>query len=205
MKKDQPENEAREVATPAVEAKPRLQRPQSKAKAAQRCLVLVVFSPTRLAYKYFKDRSKKPTGFAAIWPIAFLVVEAMLGLVLALTSPKLGWLPAAILGWFAASRIFEIAWAYYNDSMGSLRDDEKTTKLIPVQRIQFAMMSYVSLIFLWAFLWFALPLKSFKPCLAQFTDAKLLCILEVLSGLLVLVVAVASYLARLNAVKDNGP
>jgi hypothetical protein len=188
------------------------------AAAVLRSSALVVLSPTRLAYKCFKKMSATPNRFARVWPVAFLIVEAVLATTLALISPQIQWLSALTLGWLATSRIIEIALAYYTDSMGSLRGDEKSTDLGPVERIQFAMMSYLSLLFLWAFLYYTLPLSSFCPKLDEFVNAlyfsgvtittlgygdvlphswyaKLLCLIEVLSGLLVLVVAVASYLA----------
>jgi hypothetical protein len=189
--------------------------------------VILVVSPTRLLYEILKRPAGKLspdmlTSFARSWPLRLITVELLLVSTLAVATAASNWrlqYPLIVIpvGWFALSRIVEIAYAYYKDAIDTLEGREKTTALTRADRIRHAVKSYGSLLLDWSILYFLLPVAAFKPEFATFIDAlyfsgvtittlgygdivpvfpgvRLLCVAEALLGVLVLVVALGSYL-----------
>lgn len=187
-----------------------------------RKLLLAVLSPTRLAFELLKQTRADPTAFARHWPTGWITTEALIAVALAVASAdgswRLTWPFTWLTAWLSLSRIIEITVAYYRDAIDTIEGKEKSTRLEPVDRIRLVVRSYMSLIIDWAVLFFAFPLAAFETPLGTFVDAiyfsgvtlttlgygdihpayaatKLLSVCEALVGILVLVVAVSSYLA----------
>jgi Ion channel len=212
---------------------------------------VVMFS--RFMYEYIRYRkTNSPEAkkqFKRNWPTWLLGIEASFVLLFSFVTPAwfLSVAPVWILrlvAYFAASRIIEIAYAYYNDAMDSLGNRVKfhggiagrKARISRPDRIRLVIKSYLSLIIDWALVYFALPtfalptgfqIHTVPDCQAAscaFTSvldaiyfsgstittvgfgdivpmhivSKLLSLGEVLSGLLILVLALGTYLAEPN-------
>jgi voltage-gated potassium channel len=193
--------------------------------------------PTRRLYDCLKGKATatEAANFKRTWPTYFLLIEIVVAVLLSLGTflpcvPRqsliVRWVAyaAAIL---AASRVAEIAYAYYYDAMDRLND--KSTDLTKGDRIGLVMKSYPSLVINWAVIYFVLPRTQFQTPypFSSFIDAlyfsgvtistvgygdivptghwsRLLCIGEIWSGMLVLLIALGTYLAASNekAAKD---
>jgi hypothetical protein len=136
-----------------------------------------------------------------------------------------------LLVWFSVSRCNEIFFAFYRDANRHLDEAPSTTTLTSGQRIQMAMRSYIGLTVNFAIIYYFVPCKCFLPCALynrpfnNFVEAlyfsgvtiatlgygdiipihpvsQLLSIYEVFSGILLVVVALAVYLANPGKTKN---
>jgi voltage-gated potassium channel Kch len=157
-----------------------------------------------------------------MWSLGCLVVEGggcliLLWLEQGVPSHKLD-IISAVLIVYAYSRINEIAYAFYSDSL----TQSKESDLKPLERIRMAMRSYWGLAFNFAILFYFLPLSGlFKEPLANFFEslyfsvvtmttlgygdvlphhwlARLLVMYEVITGIILIAVAIATYIGGIN-------
>ncbi|MBW8722289.1 MAG: two pore domain potassium channel family protein [Polaromonas sp.] len=188
-------------------------------------LLLGVFlSPTRLLIQDLKENLEDAKPLLTAWNLFFFGLE--IGIVLALGTlswSEYFWLPLSLgfaLLWIAISRCNEIVYAFYADTMDKLDEKKSNTNLSPSDRIKMLMRSYFGLTTNFALIYYLLP-TLYEPKLSSFATAfyfsgvtiatlgygdikpidqasQLLAVYEVFSGILLVVLALAVYLAGLG-------
>lgn len=189
-----------------------------------RLLPLIVgsaLSPTRLVIDDIKARHDDAANVLWNWNLWFFRFE--LGVCLSLVvypfvlpGVALPVLLMFVLLWLALSRCNEIAFAFYRDTIDHLKKERKTS-LKPWQRIQMAVRSYLSLTANFGMVCYFVP-TLYDPAPNNFVQAlyfsgvtiatlgygdikpiqavsQLLAVYEVFSGILLVVLALGTYLA----------
>ena len=181
-------------------------------------------SPTRRIIDLLKEGDGEHRGRALRrWSVGLFAVEVvgLLALSMLWTIPPsraLGFISLLLLI-YSASRINEIAYAFVRDPLSSLKESD----LSSVDRIKMAMRSYFGLAFNFAVVFYALPIPSlFKDELSSFFEAfyfsgvtlatlgygdilplhwvaRALALYEVATGILIVAVAIATYISGVKA------
>ena len=187
-----------------------------------RIIAFLLLSPTRLVIDYLK-RPGGEHGAAVLlrWNHGFFCFDIAVAIVLGISTTVASKWPiptclALILLALAYSRCNEVTYAFLRDANRELEHEDPTTPLPSGKRIKMAMRSYVGLLINFAVMYYFLPQCLYKPHFENFVDAlyfsgvtlatlgygdivpvhiasKLLSLYEVLSGMLLVVVAVAVY------------
>jgi hypothetical protein len=179
---------------------------------------LWLLTPTRKIYEKLRHRyGLRITKWGTVWfltNIVFLIAKPRI-------HPRgMWWLPCAIMIWLIPfSRIIEIAYAFYNDALDQLAHKKLGSGLAKVDRIRLLGLSYMELSVCYASLYLSLPGKSFAGDISGSSQslyfswititttgygdiqpvgviARALCMSEIGLGLMLLVVAVGTYLSN---------
>jgi hypothetical protein len=196
-------------------------------------VVWLLFSPTGLIFNARQARSRDPGRFTRSWNRVFSRVEILLAVVLAFVSmvlPEVKTWPVIptlllVLSW---SRINEAAYTFYNDALSSL-DTREPVFLSRVERARMALKSYLGLIIYFALIYyfnwyegtFSTDPGDFFDCLYfstititslgygdMFPEARLMkafAMYEALLGLLVVAVAIGTYIGGAGHEDDKKP
>ena len=182
-----------------------------------------IISPTRKIIDLRKKGDKSHAGKALReWNAGWFRGEMLFAILLTVisiylpavaTNPYLYWPVLTVAG----SRINEISYAFYCDALSRLGNETRTSDLSTADRIKMTMKSYVGLLINFAILFCLLPIRcAFSQHLSNFTDAiyfsgvtiatlgygdlapvnsfvRLLSLYEVFSGILLIAVAIATY------------
>lgn len=189
-----------------------------------------VLSPSRMIFDNLKVKVKDRGRFHRRWSrlfiyseiIFFVTASASTAIFSEISEHILLAIPLLIIAW---SRINELGFAFYNDAISHLKGDDPVSDLQPYERLQMALKSYFGLIvyfsIVYYFSWFNC---SFSSSLDTFIDStyfstitmttlgygdispthwvtKLASMYQVLLGLLIVVVVIATYagLGKRNA------
>ena len=188
-------------------------------------LFLLLFSPTRTVIDYWKQGDSAHRGkILRLWNRWFFYLEAVLSVALVLITAQVPlnnfYLVDILPIVYAYSRINEIVYAFYNDPLSHAKESD----LSAVERIRMAMRSYFGLAFNFALMYYFIPIVGlFKEPLRNFLEAfyfsgitlttvgygdmlpahwlaRILVLYEVFAGILLVAVAIASYI---GGVKSN--
>jgi hypothetical protein len=188
-----------------------------------RTIALVIFSPTRAIVDLLKRGDTKKRGrVLKCWSLSLFVWELTAAIITVVLSHYLPHLLSYII-WplliYSYSRCNEIAFAFYRDAFSKLGGEKSRSDITPAHRIKMAMRSYYGLIFNFAIIYYFVPISGlFHKAFNEFFDAfyfsvvtittlgygdnypeqffsKLLIVYQVLCGLLLIVVALGTYLS----------
>lgn len=191
-----------------------------------------ILSPSRMLFDIWKKRTGDRTEFHRKWSRRFLVGELLAAgfiIVATLAFPDLRncYAFSILLLAVAWSRINELAFAFYNDAFSKLGRKESASGLLPAERALMALRSYIGLIIYFSiayyFIWIQTP---FKPEFGSYFDSlyfsavtiatlgygdfvathwltKALSIYQVLLGLLLIVVAIGTYIGHASDEKSG--
>ncbi len=180
-------------------------------------LALLVLSPTRLLFNFLNTRLSVQIGPWSWWMLAVNI--AFLLLLSSRFRTANFWCGPVFLIWLVPySRVFEIGYAFYNDSIDHLKRKNIQSGLRRHERLKLLGRSYIEVAICFASLYVAIPWNIFnRPQITPFealyfswititttgfgdilpvsTAARCLCIAEIGLGIMLLVLAVGTYLS----------
>ena len=186
--------------------------------------IALIVSPSRQIAKCLKEKhyGDNLAAFLSTWNRCWIVGTLLVCLLLvAITSFREMnslWLRIPLF-YIAFSRWMEIVWAFYNDGFDRLANRGPDSTLSRLDRIRMAILNYVELSMHFAIAYYFVPVSNmFEPPLNGFFDAlyfsgvtittlgygdiaplhmlsRLMVILEVFSGLLIVLFALAIYIS----------
>ncbi len=184
-----------------------------------------VLSPSRKIVDIWKRKRNSPAARGDVlrsWNLVLFIFEVSLGIVLSVASELGLSYQCELLGYslaiYAYSRCNEISYAFYNDAISRLEQEDAETNLSPTDRIRMAMKSYVGLAVNFAVLYYFIPVPKLfgEATLNGFFEslyfsgvtlatlgygdvvpkhwlARSLALYEVFAGILLVAVAIATY------------
>lgn len=195
-------------------------------------ILTLLFSPTRFAIERFKGRVNDYGKAIRLWNGIFrcVMIVSIVGLYFARNGAVIRDLPFdlgyIVLWLFPFSRVNELGLAFYRDAFQRFEAPLSATKITPVKRLQFLVLSYFEVAMQFGILFFCLPNGFFSQDFSSIIEAlyfstmtittvgygdivprkplsQLACMYEVAIGFVLLIFALGSYLTTSTSIQAS--